>query len=134
MSSKNALAGRVRITPAPLAIKEKAETNPSNPFYPGHKKMGGRKKGQRNKLTTLIKDAIVKAAELEGQDGKGKDGMVGYMRKLARNEPKTFAGLLGRALPFHLISHQTNDADRFESKEELLEELERRGLPIKLLR
>lgn len=62
----------------------------------------GRPKGVPNKTTTLLKDAIILAAEKHGQDGKGKDKLVGYCRMLAADEPKAFATLLGRVLPMHI--------------------------------
>lgn len=62
----------------------------------------GRPKGVPNKTTTLLKEAIVLAAEAEGSDGKGKDGVVGYCRMLARDEKKAFAQLMGRAIPLQL--------------------------------
>jgi hypothetical protein len=38
-----------------------------------------------NKLT--FQDAILKAAAQVGEDGKGKDGIIGYFRRLAKNDP-----------------------------------------------
>lgn len=63
------------------------------------KKNGGRKSGTPNKNTKILKDAILMAAELSGEDKNGKDGLVGYCKNLADNEPKAFASLLGRVLP-----------------------------------
>lgn len=62
----------------------------------------GRPKGSVNKTTGMLKDAILKAAELCGQDGQGKGKLVGYLRNLAEKEPKSFAGLLGRVLPLQV--------------------------------
>lgn len=62
----------------------------------------GRKRGSVNKVTAAIKDAIMLAAEEEGQDGEGKDGLKGYMRKMAQEDMKAFAGLLGKVLPTEL--------------------------------
>lgn len=59
----------------------------------------GRKKGVPNKTTALLKDAIIMAAEAEGEDGEGKEGLIGYCRMLARKERKAFATLMGRVLP-----------------------------------
>lgn len=59
----------------------------------------GRKKGTPNKTTALLKDAIIMAAEQTGQDKNGKDGLVGYCKFLATEEPKAFASLMGRVLP-----------------------------------
>ncbi len=59
----------------------------------------GRKKGVPNKTTTVLKEAIMLAAEQVGVDGKGKDGLTGYLRGLAVKEPKAFAVILGKTLP-----------------------------------
>lgn len=59
----------------------------------------GRKKGTPNKVTARIKEAVIMAAEEEGEDGAGKDGLKGYCRTLAREEKKAFATLLGKILP-----------------------------------
>lgn len=63
---------------------------------------GGSRKGKPNKTTALLKEAILLAAENVGQDGKGKDGLTGYLMTLAKSQPKAFAGLLGRVLPLQL--------------------------------
>lgn len=62
----------------------------------------GRVKGTPNKATKLLKDAILMAAELSGYDQKGKAGLVGYCRRLADDEPRAFAGLLGKVLPIQV--------------------------------
>lgn len=62
----------------------------------------GRPKGIPNKTTTQLKEAILQAAEDVGQNGEGEDGLVGYLRLLARAEPKAFAGLLGKVLPLQV--------------------------------
>lgn len=66
------------------------------------KKTGGRKKGVPNKTTALLKDAIIRAAEAVGEDMQGKGKLTGYCKFLAKNEPKAFAGLLGRVLPMQV--------------------------------
>lgn len=69
---------------------------------PKRTKTGGRTKGTPNKTTAVLKDAILKAAELVGEDGQGKGKTVGYLKRLAQTEPKAFAGLLGRVLPLQV--------------------------------
>ena len=59
----------------------------------------GRKKGEVNKTTRALKEAILLAAEEHGEDDKGKNGLTGYLRKVAREDVKAFSGLLGRVLP-----------------------------------
>lgn len=62
----------------------------------------GRPPGQPNRTTTLLKEAILKAAEATGSDKEGKDGLVGYCQFLAQDEPKAFAALLGKVLPMQI--------------------------------
>lgn len=72
-------------------------------FIKGHKKFGtGRTKGTPNRSTRLLKEAIILAAEAVGQDGKGKDKLVGYLMWLAKTEPSTFGSLLGKLLPLQI--------------------------------
>lgn len=62
----------------------------------------GRVKGVPNKTTALLKEAIIKAAEATGSDGKGEGGLTGYCSFLAKDEPKAFAQLLGKVLPMQV--------------------------------
>ena len=64
----------------------------------GRKK--GRPKGSQNRVTTSLKEMILKAAELAGGEG----GAVGYLLERA-NDPKTqgvFLALLGKILPLQV--------------------------------
>jgi len=49
-----------------------------------------------------LKDAILLAAEAVGRDGKGLDGLVGYLTSAAINHPKNFLFLLARVLPYQV--------------------------------
>jgi hypothetical protein len=96
-------------------------------------KRGGRTKGTPNKTTKLLKEAILMAAELEGSDGKGKDQLVGYLRRLAKNYPKTFSVLLGRVLPLQItgkVEGELTIARKARTVEEVRAELQERGLPV----
>ena len=62
----------------------------------------GRAKGTPNKTTALLKEAIIRAAEAVGSDGKGKGKLTGYCTFLAKEEPKAFAQLLGKVLPMQI--------------------------------
>ena len=57
----------------------------------------GRPKGAKNKTTTLLKDAILKAAEDAG-DGD----MVEYLTQQARLNPGPFMALLGKVMPMQV--------------------------------
>lgn len=66
----------------------------------GGKRTGaGRKKGSSNAINKLIKDAVVEAAEIVGQDGEGKDGLVGYLVARASDQPQAFMGMMSRVIP-----------------------------------
>lgn len=54
----------------------------------------GRKKGVPNKTTQAIKDAITEAFERAG----GVDYLVG----LAKADPRTFCGLVGKVIPLQV--------------------------------
>lgn len=60
----------------------------------------GRVKGVPNRVTTSLKEAILLAAERVGSNGKGKDGLLGYLMTLALKERKSFAHLLVKVLPY----------------------------------
>jgi hypothetical protein len=70
----------------------------------------GRPKGARNRITGLLKEAILKAAEAEGdRDNGNTEGLTGYCRFLARSEPKAFAQLLGKVLPLQVTGDDDGD-------------------------
>lgn len=72
------------------------------PFQPGHKLARGRPSGAQNKTTKLLKDLVMQAAEQVGEDGAGKDGLLGYLKNLAVKKPELFVPLLAKILPIQL--------------------------------
>lgn len=74
-------------------------------------KTGGRKKGTPNKSTKALKDAILLAAEAEGMDGRGTDGLLGYLRRVAQEDIKAYSALLGRVLPLQVNADVTHRED-----------------------
>jgi hypothetical protein len=62
------------------------------------KKTGGRRAGTPNKITALLKDAILQAAERAGD----KEGLVGYLTVQAKESPGPFLTLLGKVLPMQV--------------------------------
>lgn len=68
----------------------------------------GRAKGQKDRVSVALKEAIVLAAAEVGDEladaaeSEGKthpDGLMGYLTMVARSDIKAFAGLLGKVLP-----------------------------------
>lgn len=62
----------------------------------------GRPKGAVNKTTAALKEAILQAAQAVGHDGKGKEGLVGYLKRVAQEDVKAFSTLLGKVLPLQV--------------------------------
>src|SRR5262245_55379293 len=64
----------------------------------------------------------------------GKDGLIGYLTFVALNEPRAYLGFLGRLLPLQINAHFDGqvDTNRKLTREELREELRRRGLPERI--
>lgn len=58
-----------------------------------------RVKGQANRITRDLRQAIVDAASAYGSDGRGTGQLVGYLYFLAARHPKAFSGLLGKLMP-----------------------------------
>ena len=75
---------------------------PSGEFRPSRpgERRGGRQKGTPNKSTTALKDAIIRAAELAGDELKTEQaGLVAYLKQQATDNPASFLPLLGKILP-----------------------------------
>ncbi|WP_019219071.1 hypothetical protein [Bartonella florencae] len=68
----------------------------------------GRVKGVPNKNTRLLKEAIIKAAELAGNE-YGNEGLVSYLKKQAVKCPAAYLALLGKVLPLQ-VTGEDGDA------------------------
>lgn len=88
----------------------------------------GRAKGTRNRTTTLLKDAILTAATLVGENGKGKDGLVGYLKMLAVKEKVVYARLLEKVLPLQIAVEDRTKPQYTVA--EAAQKLRERGLPV----
>jgi hypothetical protein len=49
-----------------------------------------------------MKEAVLLAFELEGEDGRGKDGLVGFFRQASRTHKGNMLTLAGRILPYQI--------------------------------
>jgi hypothetical protein len=91
----------------------------------------GRRPGQTNKTTVLLKEAILMAAEAEGDNQRGRDGLVGYLRTLARREPAVYGRLLEKLLPYQLTGKDGSPMQMVHTtKDQLVERFKERGLPM----
>ena len=64
-------------------------------FQVGHRKLGGRKRGTPNKATREYREALIEVANQIGSDGKGKEGLIGYLTVIAMYHPTVFVRMLG---------------------------------------
>jgi len=79
--------------------------NANGQFERGSKALAGagRPPGSLNKTTTQLREAILGALEAAG----GKEGSVGYLRRLAIENSSAFASLLGKVLPTTLAADKS---------------------------
>ena len=85
----------------PTKVSKKRGRPFGTPKTPG----SGRTAGTPNKTTGLLKDAILKAASLAGNDltnAKDDGGLVAYLRFQAKLNPTSFIPLLGKVLPMQI--------------------------------
>jgi hypothetical protein len=117
-------------------------------FIKGKKRpaKAGRRPGSVNRTTGLLKEAILLAAELEGdvslqrlkktavygeseEEAAKRGGLVGYLRFVARKHPQAFTTLLGKVLPLQ-VRVEARTETIYRTVSEVREELERRGIPL----
>ncbi len=110
-------------------------------FEKGHVKMGGRTQGTPNVMTRELKAAILEAAHRLGSNGKGKDGVVGYLTHLAKDDLKTFVTLLSAVLPLQIKKEAKNRRYYYDHKPvryptvaEIRENMREAGFPFLLMR
>lgn len=92
---------------------------------------GGRRLGKPNKITTMLKTAILESAAMVGFDGEGMHQLHGYLCRLAIHEPQVFGRLLEKTLPMQLAGkvEVTATHRKYETMEDLADALRERGLP-----
>jgi|TARA_R110000803_G_C11986779_1_gene321415 hypothetical protein len=79
----------------------------------GNTKTGGRVAGTPNKLTSVVKEAILEAAIAAG----GDEGLVGFLTQQAKNDPARFMPLLTKLIPIQEVEERRrrlNAPIRFE--------------------
>jgi hypothetical protein len=113
-----------------LPLRTSAKPSNQHLFSKGE---GGRKKGIPNRTTSVLKQAIIAAAEATGSDGNGTDGLVGYLQMIAEKHPKEMVFLLSRVLPLQVSADPEMPTVVFRSAAEVRLEIERRGIDLNAL-
>jgi hypothetical protein len=142
---------RVRVNKDDRVVHDPVRTNHiGGPLFAANNSANrrGRRKGSPNRMGTLLKDAIIKAAEelgemeyvRTGRNGtsrwnwrKGKGGLLGYLKWMGVHEPKAFAVLLGRVIPLHVVGDVDHTHHVLRDKADIQEELRERGIPIRTI-
>jgi hypothetical protein len=70
----------------------------------------GRPKGSQAKVTIALKEAILQA----GEEAGGEEGLVGYLKMLARDNSSAYAGLLAKILPSQIAADAESNGGRVE--------------------
>jgi|SRR5215467_556906 len=92
-------------------------------------KNNGRPKGTGNKVSRVLKEAIILAAECAGSNKHGKDKLVGYLYMLAiKPDPVLFVSLLRAVLPLQVVA-DVKHSDNLKTAAQVRAELKARGLP-----
>jgi hypothetical protein len=94
------------------------------------------RKGVINKHTRILKDAIMLAAELEGEDGQGRGKLTGFMRKVAREDLRAFCMLLSRVIPLQVETKTMDEPQKrttYKSVDEVKRELASRGVSMDIM-
>jgi hypothetical protein len=89
----------------------------------------GRKVGSINKTTSVLREAVLLAGQQTGDLPRGHDGLVGYLRFVAREYPPAFVSLLARALPQQVLVHAQTEVT-YRSVAEIGDEMASRGFPL----
>lgn len=81
-------------------------------------------------MTRAVREAVIEAAEQIGFDGKGKDGLVGYLMRMAYKRPDNFDTMLMRMLPLSLPDGPNNQPQEYKTVEEVRRAIKERALPM----
>jgi hypothetical protein len=93
---------RPYVTRAPVDSDDHSVRSPKNGKGDVPVPRRGSRRGVPNKYGRVLKEALLLAAEWDGEDLNGKNGVTGYCYRLAVLEPKAFAQLLGKVLPLQV--------------------------------
>ena len=106
--------------------REILHREPDARFEPGNS--GGQPPRLQNRISRTLRECVLMADEIVRSDGKGRDGLLDYLVRIARRDPKTFCGLLGRLLPVDLHTKAAEPERTFRTIEEVHTEMLQRGM------
>jgi hypothetical protein len=113
--------------------EEDMRKHPAGTFKKGHQKLGGRKKGTPNRINQNLIHRIVQAAGEVGSDGKGKNGIDGWLQILARKKTGYFVGLFRQAVQKQIPATEPENEIIYSSEQDFRQALIDRCLHSTLL-
>ena len=117
------------VAPKNVAAKPAIPGRFTTTYQPNNRQApGGRTPGSKNKISREIKEAVITAANLVGSNRRGKDGLIGYMRRLAVRNEAVFGGLLRHVMGTQVTIEHTERHKKYQTVEEVVEELRRFGI------
>jgi hypothetical protein len=89
---------------------EKPKFNPIANIPPERRHKTGRVRGSNNQKTVILKDALMLAGELAGDEIKKDSGLVGYLVHLALNKPDLYVSMLSKVIPLQVTGTASDGA------------------------
>jgi hypothetical protein len=86
----------------------------------------GRPKGARNYVTRNVLEALINAVNRFGEDGRGKDGLEGFLFKMCGEEPKSVMTMLQGTMPTRITVERR--PKRYRTLDEIRAELAQYGI------
>jgi hypothetical protein len=109
----------------PLARHSRATRVKTKGSFGPERKSPGRTPGSKNFITREMKEAIITACNKIGSDGKGRDGLEGYLEFLGREFPPVMGGLLRTIMPTQVTVERKERPEPYQTYEQMCVQLER---------
>jgi hypothetical protein len=97
-------------------------------FKPGN---SGRPVGSKVFWTKTLREDILAAVAELGSDGRGRGGLRGWLKLMAKRHPVEYLKVVARVLPFEVHRVVEEEEPVYRSIPEIQQELARRGIPTK---
>jgi hypothetical protein len=114
-----------RLKKNPLARNSRAPREKTKgSFTKENHPKGGRTPGSKNFITREVKEGIIAACNKIGSDGKGRDGLEGYLEFLGRNFPPVMGGLLRTIMPTQVTVERRERPEPYQTYAQMCADLE----------
>jgi hypothetical protein len=88
----------------------------------------GRPRGAQNYFTRDVKEALIDALNEFGRDGKGKDGLKGFLMRMCELKPELIMATVRWITPMHVKVERADPPKRYKTLDEVQAELLQYGL------